>query len=89
MWSLRHHRPLVSPWYRYSEETEKELSILRKAAECRRRFGARALEQTIVSHTETLSDLLEVIDSSGQWLRPFRQGMKIMPIGPLGITMLG
>ncbi|MCC2597082.1 phosphoenolpyruvate carboxylase [Pusillimonas sp. MFBS29] len=54
-------RPLVSPWIRYSDETEKELAILRMAAECRRRYGAAAIRQTIVSHTETLSDLLEVV----------------------------
>ncbi|MCX5590018.1 phosphoenolpyruvate carboxylase [Alcaligenes endophyticus] len=58
---LKDRRPLVSPWYRYSPETEKELSILRMAAQCRARFGARAIEQSIVSHTETLSDLLEVL----------------------------
>ena len=54
-------RPLVSPWVRYSAETEKELSILRMAAQCRQRYGPRAIEQIIVSHTETLSDLLEVL----------------------------
>ena len=84
---LRHHRPLVSPWYRYSEETEKELSILRKAAECRRRFGARALEQTIVSHTETLSDLLEVLvlqQETGLIVpnsnEPEHQGLMVVPL---------
>lgn len=54
-------RPLVSPWIRYSEETEKELAVLRMAAHCRQRFGPDAISQAIVSHTETLSDLLEVL----------------------------
>ncbi|CAM5787029.1 phosphoenolpyruvate carboxylase [Castellaniella caeni] len=54
-------RPLVSPWVEYSAETSKELAILRMAADCRRRFGAAALRQYIISHTETLSDLLEVL----------------------------
>src|SRR3546814_9325619 len=31
------------------------------AASCRGRFGVAAIRQSIVSHTETLSDLLEVL----------------------------
>lgn len=58
---LAETRPLVSPWLDYSAETEKELDILRMAAQCRRLYGAQAIEQHIVSHTETLSDLLEVL----------------------------
>jgi len=58
---LREPRPLVSPWVTYSPETRKELDILRMAARCRERFGAEAIQQSIVSHTETLSDLLEVL----------------------------
>lgn len=58
---LRETRPLVSPWMHYSAETEKELAILRAAATGRRRYGAQAVVQSIVSHTETLSDLLEVL----------------------------
>ncbi|KAA0890658.1 phosphoenolpyruvate carboxylase [Pusillimonas sp. ANT_WB101] len=54
-------RPLVSPWISYSDETEKELAILRMAAACRQKFGAAAIQQSVVSHTETLSDLLEVL----------------------------
>ncbi|WP_322996232.1 phosphoenolpyruvate carboxylase [Castellaniella sp.] len=58
---LHEPRPLVSPWVDYSPETTKELAILRMAADCRRRFGTAAIRQSIVSHTETLSDLLEVL----------------------------
>lgn len=58
---IRQPRPLVSPWLQYSEETEKELAIWRMAAQCRRRFGNLAIGQAVVSHTETLSDLLEVL----------------------------
>ncbi|HUH86768.1 MAG TPA: phosphoenolpyruvate carboxylase, partial [Pusillimonas sp.] len=58
---IRRPRPLVSPWLQYSEQTEKELAIWRMAAQCRRLFGQRSIGQTIVSHTETLSDLLEVL----------------------------
>lgn len=58
---LSQARPLYSPWLNYSEETTKELAILQMAARCRARFGPRAIEQTIISHTETLSDLLEML----------------------------
>jgi len=54
-------RPLVSPWITYSDETEKELAILRAAASGRARYGHQAVAQIIISHTETLSDLLEVL----------------------------
>src|SRR3546814_341760 len=54
-------RPLVSPWIPYSAETEKELAILRMAAACRKKYGQSAIKQAIVSHTETLSDLLEIL----------------------------
>ncbi len=54
-------RPLVSPWQHYSEETRKELAILQAAASVRRHYGNDAINQYIVSHTETLSDLLEVL----------------------------
>lgn len=58
---LQSVRPLISPWQSYSAATSKELSILQTAAKMRRQFGKRAIKQYIVSHTETLSDLLEVL----------------------------
>ena len=58
---LQQTRPLVSPWITYSDETEKELAIFRMAAQCRRKYGNGAIQQAIISHTETLSDLLEVL----------------------------
>src|SRR5690554_2845084 len=58
---LSQARPLYSPWLTYSEETTKELAVLQMAARCRARFGPRAIEQSIISHTETLSDLLELL----------------------------
>lgn len=54
-------RPLASPWIAYSEDTTRELAVLRAAAAARARYGRAAVRQTIVSHTETLSDLLEVL----------------------------
>ena len=58
---LAHARPLSSPWLHYSDDTARELAILRAAAAARARYGKHAVRQTIVSHTETLSDLLEVL----------------------------
>jgi len=58
---LAQARPLVSPWIAYSDETARELGVLRAAALGRARYGRQAIRQTIVSHTETVSDLLEVL----------------------------
>jgi phosphoenolpyruvate carboxylase len=38
-----------------------ELGVLRAAREIRARYGARAIRNYIISHTETVSDLLEVL----------------------------
>jgi phosphoenolpyruvate carboxylase len=58
---LAQGRPLVSPWLTYSETTTREMNVLRAAFDARARYGPRAVTQTIISHTETLSDLLEVM----------------------------
>jgi len=56
---LAHTRPLVSPHLAYSERTRAELAVFDRARELRARFGARAIDKHIVSHSERLSDLLE------------------------------
>ncbi|QAU34816.1 phosphoenolpyruvate carboxylase [Janthinobacterium sp. 17J80-10] len=58
---LAQPRLLYSPYLGYSEETATELEILRAAREIRRRYGAHAIRNYIISHTETVSDLLEVL----------------------------
>jgi phosphoenolpyruvate carboxylase len=58
---LSHPRLLCSPYLTYSTETETELNVLRCAKEIRQRFGPRAVRNYIISHTETVSDLLEVM----------------------------
>ncbi|MBJ7313134.1 phosphoenolpyruvate carboxylase [Rugamonas sp. CCM 8940] len=58
---LAQPRLLYSPYIAYSEETDSELAILRAAREIRARYGARAIRNYIISHTETVSDLLEVL----------------------------
>jgi phosphoenolpyruvate carboxylase len=54
-------RLLTSPFIRYSDETSSELAILHTARDIRQRYGARAIRNYIISHTETVSDLLEVM----------------------------
>jgi len=58
---LAQPRLLYSPYITYSDETNSELAILRAARDIRQRYGARAIRNYIISHTETVSDLLEVL----------------------------
>ena len=58
---LEQPRPLFSPYETYGDETNSELAILRTAREIRLRYGPRAIRNYIISHTETVSDLLEVL----------------------------
>jgi phosphoenolpyruvate carboxylase len=58
---LEKPRLLYSPYIDYSDETNSELSILRAASDIRKRYGSRAIRNYIISHTETVSDLLEVL----------------------------
>jgi phosphoenolpyruvate carboxylase len=53
-------RPLYANYLTYSEETAGELELFFTAADIRRRFGAEALPNCIVSKTAGVSDLLEV-----------------------------
>jgi phosphoenolpyruvate carboxylase len=45
----------------YSEHTQGELAIFSQAKRMRERFGADAIRHYIISHTEAVSDLLEVL----------------------------
>lgn len=58
---LAQARPLFSPYESYGDETNSELAILRCARDIRLRYGPRAIRNYIISHTETVSDLLEVL----------------------------
>jgi len=53
-------RPLYAAYLRYSEETTAELAVLFEARDIRRKFGAAALVNCIVSKTAAASDLLEI-----------------------------
>ena len=54
-------RPLRVPGAHYNAHTDSELAIFETAREVRQRFGAQAIRHAIISHTETVSDLLEVL----------------------------
>jgi phosphoenolpyruvate carboxylase len=54
-------RPLRVPGAAYSEHTRAELAIFETARLMRERFGAQAIRHYIISHTESVSDLLEVL----------------------------
>lgn len=58
---LTQPRPLRVPHVQYSPLLTDELGVLEAARETRKKFGTRAVRNYIISHTETLSDLLEVI----------------------------
>jgi phosphoenolpyruvate carboxylase len=57
---LAHARPLRSAHLTYSERTGRELEVFEAAYRLRAGFGEQAIDKHIVSHTEALSDLLEV-----------------------------
>ncbi|MEJ7138459.1 phosphoenolpyruvate carboxylase [Amphibiibacter pelophylacis] len=58
---LRDVRPLTVPHAAYSEKTASELAIFRAARERLAEYGRAALRHYIISHTEDVSDLLEVL----------------------------
>ena len=58
---LNEARPLRVLGTVYSEKTRSEIEIFETAKVMRERFGAEAIRHYIISHTETVSDLLEVL----------------------------
>ena len=58
---LAQPRLLYSPYVNYSDETVSELDVISMARKVREQFGSRAIQNYIISHTETVSDLLEVL----------------------------
>ena len=53
-------RPLLRPFWTYSQGTAGELAILEAAADAHRTFGPRVIPNSIVSNTTDVSDLLEL-----------------------------
>ncbi len=58
---LNDARPLRVVGAVYSAHTQAELAIFEAARNARARFGKEAIRHYIISHTETVSDLLEVL----------------------------
>ncbi|MDZ7891591.1 MAG: phosphoenolpyruvate carboxylase [Rhodoferax sp.] len=58
---LNDARPLRVHGAEYSAHAQGELAIFAMAKVMRERFGAEAIRHYIISHTETVSDLLEVL----------------------------
>ena len=58
---LNDARPLRVMGAKYSAHTQGELAIFEAAHTARTRFGKEAIRHYIISHTETVSDLLEVL----------------------------
>lgn len=85
---LRRPRLLFSPYQQYSELVISEINVLSKARDVRQKFGSRAVQHYIISHTEALSDLLEVALLQkevgllrGQWGSPkLEADLNIVPL---------
>ena len=58
---LNDARPLRVLGTVYSDKTRSEIEIFETAKVMRERFGAEAIRHYIISHTESVSDLLEVL----------------------------
>ncbi|WP_051236818.1 phosphoenolpyruvate carboxylase [Ottowia thiooxydans] len=54
-------RPLRVMNAKYSEQTVSEIAIFESAKRMRELYGAQAIRHYIISHTETVSDLLEAL----------------------------
>lgn len=58
---LKDARSLRSRHVTYTEDAESELAIFEAAFAINQRFGSEAIRHAIISHTESVSDLLEVL----------------------------
>jgi len=57
---LTRYRPLLRPYWEYSEETAKELAIFKAAGEAHKKYGSRVITTSIISNTTSVSDMLEL-----------------------------
>ncbi len=58
---LQDARPIRVMGAQYSEHTLDEMAVFETAVRMRQRYGKQAIAHYIISHTETVSDLLEVL----------------------------
>ncbi len=75
-------RPLRSRHLGYSALLESELAVMEAAALAQRRFGGAAISKYIISHCESVSDLLEVgvLAREAGLLRPDGLELDIIPL---------
>jgi len=78
-------RPLRSPHLEYSQRLQRELEVVAAAADARKRLGPRAVPRYVISHCDSVSDLLEVgvLLREAGLLRPGTPpalGMDIIPL---------
>ncbi|MBL4906220.1 MAG: phosphoenolpyruvate carboxylase, partial [Sneathiella sp.] len=57
---LKNARPLLRAHWDYSEDTQKELKVLKTTASAIKTYGPHALPTAIISNAESVSDLLEL-----------------------------
>jgi phosphoenolpyruvate carboxylase len=75
-------RPLRVPFAPYSERVEGELAVVAAADRAQRRFGAPVVSKYIISHCESVSDLLEtgVLLREAGLLRPQALSVDVIPL---------
>ncbi|MEP6784599.1 MAG: phosphoenolpyruvate carboxylase [Sphingomonadales bacterium] len=79
---LANPRPLTGPALPQSDETRSELAILAAAAEARRKFGPGVIGTAIISKTDSVSDMCELLlllKESGLW-RAGDPDASLMPV---------
>ncbi|SFO92042.1 Phosphoenolpyruvate carboxylase, type 1 [Ectopseudomonas composti] len=54
-------RPVLDTHHHWSSKTQRELDVLTMAARIQHDYGSKALENHIVSHCRSVSDLLEIL----------------------------
>ena len=75
-------RPLRVPYFRYSPLAERELAVVEAAAKARQKLGAASVSKYVISHCESVSDLLEVgvlLREAGV-LRHEHPGVDVIPL---------
>src|SRR5882672_957437 len=75
-------RPLRSPHLAYSPLLERELDVVGTAASAQRRCGKAAVSKYIISHSDSVSDLLEVgvLLREAGLLRPDAVDVDVIPL---------
>jgi len=80
---LQEARPLVRRFWHYCDATCRELAILECAASGRERLGPAAITASIISNTESVSDMLELavlLKETGLLFGQNGTGVQIVPL---------